>query len=365
MNKTISFVLCSRNDNYMGNPVGRLEMALNYLAENVQSLGRQESVEVIVTDWGSKVPLKEVLNLNATAAKITRFLEVPVAVVKEVQKDSPFAEVLALNAAARRASGQFIGRIDQDTLVGKRFLKIFFEWVDGIRNLGADIKTSYLFSKRRQIPFDVTMRVTRLDNIKTFLKLCARRLLVEEWPPFFFNSPVGIMILSRDLWMECGGYDERLLYWGWMEVDLAHRLEEEHSVVDIGPQIRHDFYHLEHYDPRLPRETPRKMNPRGTENLEFHPNDQDWGLIKYPLPVSAYIGHAGSKPLDAARVPIVRREWPVVCMGVLTVMIQSCWRDVNAAYKKLFVRAFRALMQPERYPSYFKRMVNFVLGSRP
>ncbi len=57
MKKVISFILCSRNDNYMGNPVGRLEIALNYLAENVRLLGREESVEVIVTDWGSEKPL--------------------------------------------------------------------------------------------------------------------------------------------------------------------------------------------------------------------------------------------------------------------------------------------------------------------
>src|ERR1039458_2637825 len=172
----LSFVLCSRNDNYMGNPVGRLEIALNYLAENVQLLGREEEVEVIVTDWGSKVPLKDVLNLNATAAKITRFLEVPIEVVKEVQKDSPFAEVLALNAAARRANGQYIGRIDQDTLAGERFLRFFFEWIDGKNSPNVDLQRSFLFSRRRQIPFAFSNKNPHFDQVSQFIRWCGALL---------------------------------------------------------------------------------------------------------------------------------------------------------------------------------------------
>jgi len=340
MSVKISFILCSRNDNYMGNPVGRLEIALNFLAKNIRLLGREESVEVIVTDWGSKVPLKDFMKLDAAAAKITRFLEVPITVVKEVQKDSPFAEVLALNAAARKASGQYIGRIDQDTLVGKHFLKIFFEWTDGERNPNMDLKTSYLFSKRRQIPFTFASRVSSLDAVEKFLRFCGRRLLVEKWGPFFFNSPVGIMILSKDLWMKCGGYDERLLYWGWMEVDLAHRLKEEHRVVDIGPLVHHDFYHLEHYDPRLPRQTPRKMNPMISENLEFYPNNHNWGLLKYPLSLSSYVLNSNLRLSDKNQSVNDRRELKVVLMAIVSEIFESLYRDLKAVWK-FFSSGFR------------------------
>ncbi|MEI9962757.1 MAG: hypothetical protein WDM76_17065 [Limisphaerales bacterium] len=334
----------------MGNPVGRLEIALNYLAENVQLLGKEESVEVIVTDWGSQVPLKDVLKLNATAAKITRFLEVPNAVVKEVQKDSPFAEVLALNAAARRASGEYIGRIDQDTLVGKHFLRIFFEWVDGKRNLGASLKTSYLFSKRRQIPFDFATHNLSLKYVKGFLALCGKCLLVEAHPPFFFNSPVGIMILSKDLWMKCGGYDERLIYWGWMEVDMAYRLKPEYRLLDIGPMVKYDFYHLEHYDPRLPRRTPRKMNPTHTENLEFNPNDEHWGLIEHAFPLCSCSEKAMEKRPD---VSDAWKSWRIVFANIFEFFLNQL--------KYSFVgRGFCALGRPKKYLSYLKRTYHYV-----
>ena len=66
--------------------------------------------------------MQEVLHLSPAAARIVSFLAIPPALARELQQDSPFPEVLAVNAAARRANGQYIGRIDQDTLVGKRFL---------------------------------------------------------------------------------------------------------------------------------------------------------------------------------------------------------------------------------------------------
>src|SRR5438093_4718038 len=105
----------------MGNSLWRLETTLNYAAERVAALGRIEQVEIVVADWGSDVPLRDVVGLGPAAARIVSFITVPQPLASRLQRDSPFPEVLALNAAARRARGQFIGRIDQDTLVGDRF----------------------------------------------------------------------------------------------------------------------------------------------------------------------------------------------------------------------------------------------------
>ncbi len=370
MNKVLSLILCSRNDNYMGNPVGRLEIAINYVAKNLRAIGREAQVEIIVTDWGSKIPLREVLHLNETAAQITRFLEVPAQVVKESQKDSPFAEVLALNAAARCANGQYIGRIDQDTLVGEYFLTKMFEWHDSDGKSGVQMKDTFLFSKRRQIPFRVAMGVTAQKNIELFLRLSKSNLLVEEWPPYFFNSPVGIMILSKELWVACGGYDERLLYWGWMEVDLAYRLKEKYRLLDIGDMVKYDFYHLEHYDPRLPRVTPRKMNPRLSENLEFHPNTQDWGLFTYKIDLSPYVINSKSSQKEGPYFVDDIKQHLIVYFYVCYVWLAHLpWFLPESRLVKSYQhacglsrRGLGALGRPRRYPRYFKQIVNRLLG---
>jgi hypothetical protein len=353
MDKAISFILCSRNDNYMGNPVGRLEIALNYLAENVRLLGREKNVEVIVTDWGSQTPLRDALNLNATASKIIRFLEVPVSVVKEVQKDSPFAEVIALNAAVRHASGQYIGRIDQDTLVGKRFLRMFFEWMDGKRNPAVDLDRVFLFSRRREIPFAFASQNPSLDQVSSLIRWCGSMLVVETYyPHFLVGNPVGIMLLHRKIWEECGGYDERLIYWGWMEADMAYRLQNKYPIVDLGSMVENDFYHLEHYDPSLPRNTPRKMNPKITEGLSLFPNESAWGLINYPLILQNYTGDKTTDDgmprhsMELSRVSLVPATTAKVARNHYARIIK---------YGKIG-RAYRGITQPTRYAEFFKRI---------
>jgi hypothetical protein len=329
----------------MGNPVGRLEIAINYLADVVQQLAKENCVEVIVTDWGSEIPLKTVLNLSAVAASITHFIEVPIAVVKGVQKDSPFAEVLALNAAARHASGDYIGRIDQDTLVGQRFLRQFFNWLETKGN-GIELGKSFMFCQRRQIPFDFAVRDPSLEQVQKFLHWCGPLLTIEVTNPFF-RSPVGIMLLHKDLWMESGGYDERLLYWGWMEVDLAYRLASKYALVDIGKEVGYDFYHLEHYDHKTPRKTPRMMNPMVTENLLFHPNNEKWGLVNNALQLSSY-------PLrDSPHVS--SRSFPSQAF-VHASIIRVVW-----SYSLLQLsKAFGAIGRPKRYQEYIKRIGRFL-----
>src|ERR1700730_10004235 len=73
----LSLILCSRNDQYMGNSLWRLQTALNYVARNVEELGRENDVEVLVADWGSEVPLRDVLELSPAAARITSFIVIP------------------------------------------------------------------------------------------------------------------------------------------------------------------------------------------------------------------------------------------------------------------------------------------------
>jgi len=273
----LTFVLCSRNDGYRGNSLWRLQTTLNYLAHEASSIGRLEDVEVIVSDWGSRVPLRNAVRLSPEAAKATKFLEVPVDLASERQGDSPFSEVIANNAAIRRARGSFVGRIDQDTLVGSEFLERFFDAVDAGEIDNAPIRDALLFVGRRSVPFRFSSRSPSFEAVVDFVEKY-RNVLPREgrgqlpW----FDAPVGAMILHRGLWHEYGGYDERLIYWGFMETDLAMRVRRKHPVVDLEPVIGCDFYHLAHS--RRRRLSPsRKTNPRVRPTCQS-PNDATWGL---------------------------------------------------------------------------------------
>lgn len=273
----------------MGNSRWRLQTALNFVAEKVAEVGRENDVEVLVADWGSEVPLCDVLELSPAAARITSFILVPPTTAQELQQDSPFAEVFALNAAARRARGEYIGRIDQDTLVGKRFLEALFDLHEGRLQLEVPLKTG--FANLKMITYRFAVRCPSLASVSFFINLFGRFLRTENSrsnSPFYFAG-VGIWLLHRDLWNECGGYDERMIYMNAMETNMILRLLPKYGTVNLGKLSDYDFYHLEHYHPWSTRRSSvhRKVNPHlpFSQPDKMNPNGESWGLSEYDLQV--------------------------------------------------------------------------------
>lgn len=294
----LSLILCSRNDEYMGNSRWRLHTILNYVAGQIAALKRECAVEVLVSDWGSDIPLREVLPLSQAAAKIVSYIHVSPDIASALQKDSPFPEVLALNAAVRRAEGEYIGRIDQDTLVGPRFLKTFFELCEGRRSIEVPLESALLFSNVRMVPYRFAVRCPPILAVEQFIRRFGEGLPIEVSPrmAFFWNS-VGIWLCSKSLWHECGGYDEEMLYMNSMEIDMIYRLLQKYRMVDLGKLVNYDFYHLEHYHPWVPRKssvyrTTNAYNSHAPRTV-FNPNDEQWGLARYSLPATPS-AHQGS-----------------------------------------------------------------------
>jgi hypothetical protein len=99
----------------------------------------------------------------------------------------------------------------------------------------------------------------------------------------YWSSSVGIWLAHRRLWEECRGYDERMIYYNWMETDMIRRLRQAYPLADLGDLTGYDFYHLEHYHPRLAA-TARahvKKNPdidRLSRPPVMRPNSHTWGL---------------------------------------------------------------------------------------
>jgi hypothetical protein len=281
----------------MGNSQWRLETTLNLTLLNAKDAGVLDQIEIIVSDWGSVIPLKDVLSLVPEAEKKVKFLHIPKKISDKEQKDSKFAEVLALNAAARRTEGHYIGRIDNDTVIGKEFFVHFFSIIEGGGHEYFDIQNSYLFVERRSVPYRFTSRSFSMRYVQLFLFLFGSKLKIETAEEFgtpFWNSPVGIMIFHRKIWDSCKGYDQKLLYWGWMESDLALRLKKKHDLIDFKVFVGNHFFHLEHYSSltaykdRNGPATPRKKNPKKMKGLSYTVNDENWGLFNYSFKLQRY-----------------------------------------------------------------------------
>ncbi len=290
--KALSLILCSRNDNYRGNSKYRLQATLNYTAKQIFKAGRESEVEIIVSDWGSRIPLRDIIKLSGQASKITSFLNVPKNIAKKLQKDSPFSEVHALNAVARRSNGEFIGRIDQDTLVGEKFFEVFFDLYQGKRKLKAPLSSSLIFANRRRIPYIFSVKEPSMKEIEKLIDTYKKYMVIEnEFPEeLFWHSYVGIWMTHRRIWFEAKGYDESYIYTNEMEVEMIHRLRRKYPIINIGKLDGTDYYHLSHdhaikyYDHT--RQADKKINPWVDLDKPLallYPNHRNWGMKDYNL----------------------------------------------------------------------------------
>lgn len=300
----LSLVLCSRNDQFQGDSLWRLATTLNHAAFHAAALGRLDDIEIVVTDWGSEEPLRDAVRLSAEAAGIVRFVTVPVALAQEKQRDSRFAEVFAINAAARRSRGEYIGRIDQDTLVGRHFLEWFFRAADG-GQVPFALHASVMISNRRRIPYHFAVRKPSFAVLQRCLSWWDRRLPTMDLliSDNYWECYIGIVLFHRRLWDECGGYDESFIYYSFMEFDLFLRLTMRYPGVDLGAVVGDDFHHLDHTPAWLTwSATNRRENIMRTPDApppEFCPTGPEWGLAHHDLPSERVPQAARRSPYEA------------------------------------------------------------------
>lgn len=277
----------------MGNSLWRLQTVLNLTANAVETAGMTSEVEIIITDWGSERWLADDLCLSAVAARLTRFINVTPEIVRDLKTGSPFSEVHALNCAARRASGLFIGRIDQDTLVTTNALKVIKSLSQGRAGLPAPATECIYFSERREVPMLAVKDSPHPATVESALSLFGSRLSVDAHlhagDNHYWRNGVGIWMTSRESWFDCRGYDETYVFRNAMEIEMIMRLLEKHPVVNFGPMTNYGFHHLGHEQVKEGNQG-RKVqdNPYLNPELitQFSPNSSSWGLGDFNLPFS-------------------------------------------------------------------------------
>ena len=323
----------------MGNSRWRLETSINLALLNAKDANFLDKLEIIISDWGSEIPLSEVLNLVTEANDRVKFVHVPPDIAAVEQKDSKFPEVIALNAAARRSSGEYIGRIDNDTVVGADFFRNFEQLHKNNPTDELDLADSFLFVERKSVPYRISRLSLPRSLISFFIKMFSSLLKLEsatDWGKEFWHSPVGIMIFHQDIWKATQGYNERLIYWGWMEGDLALRLRQKHKVVEFSKFVGYNFYHLEHYSnlteykDRNGAATPRKKNEPKFEGLNYCENSNDWGLHSSPVGLTEYQYSGFTKSFCSIPIDFVR-----LLIGILLLLKDKASESSSNIFPKL------------------------------
>ena len=144
----LSYVIATRNDNFCGDSPGRLIKSISRLMD----LDPEHHFELVVVDWGD-TGVADLLERHfefESDEEVVRVLAVPQKITSRF--DTPFSEVHALNLAARRARAPWVGRIDQDTLVGDGFVR----WFRALTELEANepYRKHAYFSTRREAAWE-------------------------------------------------------------------------------------------------------------------------------------------------------------------------------------------------------------------
>lgn len=280
--KLLSIIIGARNDAFMGNFKWRLRTTLECIADSLTRIGRLADVEVVVCDWGSQVPLHRVMSLSPAAAGITRFVVVPPALAQSLQKDSPFPIPIVQNVAIQRSCGRFIAQTDSDVIFPAATVERLLMVLDGGLSVGIEPDKALLVASRRHIPFELALCQPSLAELERYLSRYGAMLPVETLIAGI-GTPSGLALMHRDVWHALGAYDERLIYWGWMEIDLYLRATQRYPWQDLaGSGVT--LYHMEHYPNNNRSDQPRKANPTQVP-VTFTANNGDWGLSGLDLAI--------------------------------------------------------------------------------
>jgi hypothetical protein len=272
-NIKLSIILCSRNDHYCGDSVGRLESALNHTGEIFAAHNVLSHTEIILTDWGSNVPLNDVLKLNDETRSILRINYIDPSITKEFP--AKFSEVHALNSAARLARGTFIGRIDQDTLIGDLFIKWFFS--DAVSSVNA------YFSNRRDMT--ETQSIECVKNSIEYIRINGKNVVLnasQVTENDYWKAAVGILLVPRIVWWKIRGYNEKNIYTNHMEHEFCARLNRECKLINLGPITDCDFFHIFHArDDNTKSKKNFLLSDKRLATLKIVANGNDWGTCNY------------------------------------------------------------------------------------
>ena len=242
-----SFIAVSRNDSYGGDAKNRLENTINLLGKLIIESKQEEMFEIIIVDWGSFLSnLHKILNIDEKIKKIIKFIIVPFKMASYYNSDSCFSEVHAMNCAFRRMSGDFFIRIDQDTMVGKRFINFLIK-SKKIPNVS--------FSGRRDFKEDQKGNIDYYYNIiknKKSLEIPIAHIK-NAYNKFnknhlfcFYGSAVGCLMVEKKAFEKVSGFNEELIFLNQMDVDLFNRLSIDHQIYNLGLKVNFDFYHQYH-----------------------------------------------------------------------------------------------------------------------
>ena len=294
--KILSICIPGRDDNYFLDFKYRINTTINHLARSINNLSLLDSVEILITDWGSPIPISQTLELSLEASKITRFIYVEPEIIREVMQNGNDDWHIAIppNVAARRAKGKYILTYPADTLISQYSFETLIRFLNGKIPMSIDLERSYFLIPRYDVPWQFLERQPNLEEWNRYFSVCSKNTPLEQSQLFSFFGDAGGFLMHHSLWYKFRGFDELNYEWGANDVELGMRVTQyypQYSMSSIGIFL----YHMGHpplKGNRVIKE--KKSRPKPTViNTSLYVNDENWGLgnIEFDLKPSFATSH--------------------------------------------------------------------------
>ena len=288
----LTIATCGKNDDFAGNFVHRLELCLNKLIQNIDTLSLQDEVEILVTDWGSEDSSRLSDVCDVPYRKYLKFIYVSPDITRRIAPDSNFSVPHAMNAAARRMSGENFMYIDGDTFIPTTSFK-------GIIDILKSKSTEYVhyWASRYLIPYKIQSEISDIYQMEDMLsqwKNLGKPIVATSMKENgFVHSKIDLerfgggacaCLLDRNIVFETGFLLETLTRWGWMDVEAYNRISTKYKALgDLEIILGSEFYHIGHHEKAVGHDV-HGFNPF-TISPTFKANGEDWGLASENLEI--------------------------------------------------------------------------------
>ena len=222
-------------------------------------------VELIIVDYGS------------TSENHKKLLEMlPNCTVYRYETEEPWSLSVARNIGLRRASAPIACTLDADLIMEPKVLESTLKIHD-------DYAPCYITTKVILLhPNALTPQITELPQDYDELARAPRIKRTEGWG--------GFISAPSSWWHECQGFDERMKWWGWEDVDMWKRVARARLARNRLQSTRYpdsEIYHQYHVNVQVfaLKQRQKEIYDTITTNEYYAKhgrgilrNDENWGI---------------------------------------------------------------------------------------
>ncbi len=371
--KLLSICMMGRDDDYMPDFKYRIATVLNHFARNLNKIGRASEVELVITDWGSTLPMAQSIRLSPAAAEMCRFIYVAPEIILKTQGGKEYFHTnRAYNVPFSRAYGRFVMCVGADQLMLQPALDSLLRLLRGKTQLPVDIDNTFFAIPRQQVPWQFVHRQPSLEEWDQYLFLNEYNLGHEDSGLLHSFGGTAGFLAHKKIWYDLRGCDERLEGWGWSDIDLGYRATQKYPFLFLSC-INVTMYHMGH-QPAGRRESAlqiQNQNPQ-IHNTSLQVNDSSWGLRDYSLEEmragntlylsvnTEYINNSSTDNDSILNKSINQIETdlqdPILAENVnkiVSLFTQSSWDfDSNDLYPIVFLHWYSKIFYPRNYIEY-------------